>query len=683
MQNAVRFGWYRIIYNGPVRPENNFEFHPASCSGKTTHLSYFKKMKLRCLICLIMFFPILPSWGQATLATPGTMRKDSILRLLQNSQHDTQMVNLHREAGISILYEQPAEAIPHFQKGIEIAKKSAFYPGLERGFTSLSLAHSLTSRYDSALVYIDTAIQYARITGNKERIALCYLNKADVLTNLQDLGGAVKYCDSAMIFAEAGGYRAGQARIYSVLSDIYAAQGNYPQAFENLDKSLVLFDATKNRQMVAMTHFGRAVLLQDQQKLEEAIPYFKLAIHIADSIRDFSSISSYTGALAQTYAMLKRYPESEKMIQRSLDYALQLKNRKQEAIAYDFFFNVYLEQEQYAKAISYELKAYEIMKEEKDLLREQSIVTNLATAYEAAGKPAEAYQYLKISQQLNDSMLRQQFNDETARLQTQFEVSEKNKSIALLNKDQQIKQQKIRQQELIIGGVAIIALLAVITIAIVINRNKLRQRMNELQLRNSIAADLHDEVGSSLSSIHMLSEMASLQADPESKESPLLKRVSTHAKETMDKMSDIVWMVKPEEEDERGLVERIEKFAYDITNSTNIELKLELEALEKMKLTPAKRKNIYLFLKEATNNAAKYSGSPSIEISAVTEQKLLRLTVTDFGKGFDMGTVRKGQGLHNMEQRAKEINAKFEISSSKESGTKLEFVLEIPSKLLA
>lgn len=627
-------------------------------------------MKKLCLLCLSILWANILTYSQG-----ANTKLDSILRLLQKAGTDTQAVSLQWEAGASVLYQNPDEAISYFRKGIMLGRKLSFYPGLERCFASLSLAHSLSGRYDSALIYIDTAINYVRLTTNKERISVCYLNKADVLTNLQDLGGAVKYCDSAMIFAEATGNRAGQARIYSVLSDIYAAQGNYPQAFENLDKSLVLFEETRNARMVAMTHFGRATLLQEQQKLTEAIPYHKLAIQIADSINDFSNISAYTSSLAQTYAMLKRYPEAEKMIQRALDYALKLKHRKQEAIAYDFFFNVYLEQKQYAKAISYELKAYEIMKEEKDLMREQSIAANLATGYEEAGQPAEAYRYLKISQQLSDSMVKQQFSQETARLQTQFEVSEKNKSIALLNKDQQIKQQKIRQQELIIGGVAIIALLAIATIAIVINRNKLRQRMRELQLRNHIAADLHDEVGSSLSSIHMLSEMAAKQADPASPESPLLNRVSTHAKETMEKMSDIVWMIKPTEEGEKDLIERIERFAYDISNSSNIELSVDLAVMEKLKLTPEQRKNIYLVLKEATNNAAKYSGTKTIRINAVIEQKSLKLTVTDTGKGFNTDTVKKGHGLNNMVQRAKEINATLAINSSADQGTRIEMIV--------
>ena len=79
-----------------------------------------------------------------------------------------------------------------------------------------------------------------------------------------------------------------------------------------------------------------------------------------------------------------------------------------------------------------------------------------------------------------------------------------------------------------------------------VSRYRLRNRMKELELRNRIAADLHDEVGSSLSSIHMLSQIATQQEGDGTKQNDILTRMSNNAKETMEKMGDIVWMIKPQ-----------------------------------------------------------------------------------------------------------------------------------------
>lgn len=194
--------------------------------------------------------------------------------------------------------------------------------------------------------------------------------------------------------------------------------------------------------------------------------------------------------------------------------------------------------------------------------------------------------------------------------------------------------------------------------------------MKELELRNQIAADLHDEVGSSLSSIHMLSQMASQRGD-DVVHKDILSRMSSNAKETMDKMGDIVWMIKPGEAEAANLKQRMERFAYEISSSKNISLQLSVDELEKLKLTMEQRKNIWLIFKEAVNNAVKYSGTDKMEISSRTEGKELLLLVKDFGKGFDTGVIKKGNGLDNMQQRAADLQADLLVDSVAGEGTRV------------
>lgn len=424
--------------------------------------------------------------------------------------------------------------------------------------------------------------------------------------------------------------------------------------------------------MVGMSHFSRATIFQETDQQEKALPFFKAAIHIGDSIEDFHNLSSYYGGYAQSLARLKRLSESETAINKSLEYARQTGNRKQEGLAYDLFSNIYAEQKDFKRAVEEGLKAYNIMKEEKDIIREYATATNLSEGYYELGNMKEAFKYLKISRDLNDSMIRQQFNDETAKLQTTFEVKGKDKEIQLLNKDKELQLQTFQKQRAIMIGIGAIALMALGGIWLLMNRNKLKQRMKELELRNQIAADLHDEVGSSLSSIHMLSQMANAQSDtPNSSQKNILNKVSTNAKETMDRMSDIVWMIKPGETEAGSLRQRMERFAAEIAGSRNIELKMDLGEMENVKVSMSQRKNIYLIFKEALNNAAKYSSAEKIDVSASLQNKLLTLMVQDNGKGFDLATTGRGNGLDNMRNRAKESGGSLKIDSSPGAGTSI------------
>jgi signal transduction histidine kinase len=137
----------------------------------------------------------------------------------------------------------------------------------------------------------------------------------------------------------------------------------------------------------------------------------------------------------------------------------------------------------------------------------------------------------------------------------------------------------------------------------------------------------------------------------------------------MDKMGDIVWMVKPGEAETDSLKQRMERFSYEIGTSKNMELSIQLDELDKLKLSMEQRRNIYLIFKEAVNNAAKYSGAGGIDINAAVAKGELLLSIKDEGRGFDYTVATKGNGLRNLVKRAGELGARLEIASSPGSGT--------------
>jgi two-component system, NarL family, sensor histidine kinase UhpB len=103
---------------------------------------------------------------------------------------------------------------------------------------------------------------------------------------------------------------------------------------------------------------------------------------------------------------------------------------------------------------------------------------------------------------------------------------------------------------------------------------------------------------------------------------------------------------------------------------------LDLDGLEKVKLSMEQRKNIYLIFKEAVNNAAKYADTAKLEVAIAVQHKELTLQVKDFGKGFNSHLIKKGNGLDNMQHRAKELHGAIRIHS--EAGTGTTIVLTIP-----
>jgi two-component system, NarL family, sensor histidine kinase UhpB len=601
---------------------------------------------------------------------------DSLINLLQRSPEDTTKVHLYWNIGASIIYQDPQKAIPWFKQGTALAMRLGFISGMEKCLNATSFAFSLNAKYDSALVYINYAIPYAIKAGNIKRLSLAYLNRADVYTNLNELAAALKDCDTAIQYAEKINNNDALGRIHSIMNGIYTSLKQYGEALAAIDRSDKYFAIAGNRRMIAMNYSERAEVLLLQHESAKAIPYLLDAIVIADSLDDIENLSAYHGGLAEAYYNLKKYNEATSSANKALEYSQQTGNTRQEGGIYQSLSNIESAKNNFPKAIEYGVKAFTMIREEKDLEREEMSAASLAEVFFKAGDTKQAFHYLKISRGLRDSLVQRQLANETARLQTTFNVKQKDKEIELLNKNKELQQQKLQKQRLMILVALLLIVLGLSGTWLLINRNKLRGRMKELELRNRIAADLHDEVGSSLSSIHMLSQMVT-QQDSDIKQKDVLQKMSSNAKETMDKMGDIVWMIKPGESEGVNLKQRMERFAYEICSSKNISPTLQLDELEKVKLTMHQRKNLYLVFKEAINNAVKYSGARKVDVNVVTRNKQLILQINDNGNGFDPNVTGKGNGLDNMRNRAQELNGKLHISSAEGEGTSVELSLPL------
>jgi signal transduction histidine kinase len=601
-----------------------------------------------------------------------TSETDSLIHLLSYAKEDTNKVNLCWNIGASIIFQNPLQSLPYFKQGITIAKKLNYYSGIEKCYNGASLSYSYNANYDSALVYIDSAMPYAHKVGNIKRLSLVYLNRADYCANLQHFNIALKDCDTAIKYAEQINNKDGLGRIYSIIGGIYVSQNQYQQALASYDKSIEYFIETNNRQMIAMQYSDKADAYAQNNEPAKAIPLLKIAIQIGDSLQDIENLSAYTSGLAQAYLLTNQLKEAEVVAGKALEYAKQAGNIKQQAIVYEVFSQINIKRERHAEAIAFELKAYNILSTEKDLLRERTSSTTLADEYFKTGNTEEAYKYLKISRDLNDSLIKMQFSDETARLQTTLQVSQKDKEIQLLHKNKQLQEEKIKQQRTTTIAVIIIALLVLIGIALFMNRNRLRQRMKEVEIRNKIASDLHDDVGSTLSSIRMYSDIVKHQPNQTETSTQLLDKISTNSKEMIENMSDIVWMIKPGNDEFVNIENRMLNFANELCVPAGINFEFNKNtSADDIKIPMEIRRDIYLIFKEAVNNAVKYSGCKNIRANISMMQYQLHLRIEDDGNGFNIDAEKKGNGLSNMQKRTDDNKGIFKIISSVGEGTEI------------
>lgn len=219
-----------------------------------------------------------------------------------------------------------------------------------------------------------------------------------------------------------------------------------------------------------------------------------------------------------------------------------------------------------------------------------------------------------------------------------------------------------------------------ITIGYNLYRSRVARLLGIERVRTRIAADLHDDIGTNLTRIAVLSEVARSQlneANP-SVANPL-SSIARIARESVASMSDIVWAVNPRRDSLLDLVLRMRRFANEILASRKIEFQFHApETDEDQKLGADLRRDVFLIFKEALNNAVLHSDCANVEIELQLDRFWLVLKASDDGSGFEPSASSEGHGLVSMQRRAKALGGELRVLSRPGKGT--EILLKVPRR---
>jgi ligand-binding sensor domain-containing protein/two-component sensor histidine kinase len=214
-------------------------------------------------------------------------------------------------------------------------------------------------------------------------------------------------------------------------------------------------------------------------------------------------------------------------------------------------------------------------------------------------------------------------------------------------------------------------------------RFRVRRLVEMERLRLRIANDLHDELASNLTSIAMFGKI--LQDDeaaptaPQGHRGQLLERITDLSHQSVASIRDIIWALDRKVETLESLLLRVEDWAQSACRARGIEFRMEVPPegrLPKHDLHAERRQHLWLFLKEAINNALKHSKCNRVTISVHYLRGLLHVHIEDDGVGFIPIDREAGKGLTTMRTRAKELGGEFEIKSEAGRGTTVTLVLK-------
>lgn len=214
-----------------------------------------------------------------------------------------------------------------------------------------------------------------------------------------------------------------------------------------------------------------------------------------------------------------------------------------------------------------------------------------------------------------------------------------------------------------------------------------RYRINQLvklqQVRNRIATDLHDDIGSSLTNISILTELSKNNIHDPEKSQTFIDRIGEEVDSSGQALDDIVWSIDSQNDSLQQVAARMRRFASEMLDGDNVSYSLQMEEqFGILKLNMEQRRDVFLIFKEALNNIHKHAGAKNVMMKLEMENRHLHMVITDDGRGFDTNIITNRNGIKSLHQRITRWKGSLRIESAPGRGTTIAVYLPLKNTSL-
>jgi signal transduction histidine kinase len=588
---------------------------------------------------------------------------------------DTALINKLNERSFKLVKKFPDSAVVLAQEAIALSEKINYYIGLGDGYIRLGLVEKDMGNYDKALAFYRKSLTFRLQMGNEDLIARVYNNMGMAFTWKAQYDSAVHYLVMALKIAERLQIKSYQATYLMNLGIAYVNNKDYEKAIQYNYQAKELYNQEEDSAGILKASVNLGSIYYEKGDYRLSLPLSREALQFAVLLEDDRNKFIAIGNIAVAYQGLNQLDSALYYMRQSLGYKNEIEDKRGVALDMNNMGMVFKELERSDSSTYYLSESLKLAEEIGEINLASRNAEVLAETFSKKGDYKKAFEYQQKFSTYRDSVFNESKAKAIAEMQTRYETEKKEKEIQLLNKDNEIKGLAIKKQSVLrnslIGGTILIIIIGLL----LFNRYRISEKNKHQAERMRISSDLHDEIGSTLSSISMYSSYA--KEKPSATEN-ILEEISSSSREMIDDMNDIIWAINPRNDSFEKTVERLHNYASRIAQSKNIVLDFRSgNAPHDVPLSMEQRKNLYLICKEAINNAVKYSGCKNLIVTFEKNKKHLFAEMGDDGKGFDTDGSYDGNGLKNMKQRSADMHAQLSVSSGAGSGTKIKLQMKL------
>ena len=339
--------------------------------------------------------------------------------------------------------------------------------------------------------------------------------------------------------------------------------------------------------------------------------------------------------------------------------------------------------DQYSKALNWLDSASVYIHKFDDPYLLKPLYTQYSRSFQETGRYKQAVLYKDSLIAINDSIYAKEKQKAIFELNTKYETEIKDEQINSLELENSVKQLKIENQRwlLLASSIFLVMLIGGVVFYVIYSRQKQskEQALALMLLREEerarIASDMHDEIGSGLTRISFLSEQLKMNDDQKAEQTNgLSDKIITQSRTLSKNIKEIIWAVDPSNDKLSELIYYMRNFAMDFCEQTELKCEIHFpDDVDEENIEAQVRRNLYLLLKEALNNIAKYAKAQKVDVQLTIDGAFVSLFVEDNGIGFDQLLVKRGMGLSTMKKRCELLGGNFSLKSEVGNGTQLQF----------
>lgn len=570
-------------------------------------------------------------------------------------------------------------------------------------------------QFDKAIQTGIEALEYHKKSGNINEEIWVYVTLANIFYNQGSFDKSHEYYDHALSLSLSSGINNKLIRIYLEKGNVFLMQKNYQEAIAHFEKAMNLAKEKKSEYYVMAVQSSYADLYLDQKNYIKSIDYARSGYETGVKLDAKTDLPYLTNLIGVNYYHLGNLDSALFYGYRSYSQAVEINDVKKIMDAADLMSKVSESKGDYGNALKY-FREYKAMQDSIFSSEKARMIIDSENKFQSARKQEEI-QRLLAEQQISKLKLQQKEQQlllqsaSSRRKAAELELAEKSGRIKDLelaerisNDENQKKKIALQQAELALEkknlelayrlnakekslrNVSLAAVFITLIAAYLLITRFKRKKLNEKKLslieeRLRISRELHDDLGSTLSSISVYSDVAKNRALKNAGNEEVLNKISFASRDLIDKMSDIVWSLNPGNETVEQLKNRMIAFSAMILSPNGISFQFDFEHdLLPLVLKPETRKNLYLIFKESVNNIVKHSGAKNVLTTLKSRNGKLVLDISDDGIGFPAmtnGNGLGGNGLLSLKARSREIGGEIVFKSGANGGASVALTFEI------